>query len=64
MKKFYVPIRWQAVEMVEVEADNLAEAIEKASNVPTDFSKVSFDCPEINEDEVEEEEAMSSEGRD
>ena len=54
MAKFLVPVRWQATELVTVEADSVEEAVEKAGEVEMDFNNVSFDCPEIDEDEVEE----------
>ena len=54
MAKYVVPIRWQATEVVTVEAESVEEAMEKAGEVEMNLDNVSFDCPEIDEDEVEE----------
>jgi hypothetical protein len=54
MPKYAVPIRYQATEVVVVEADSVEEAVGKAMEADMVLDNVDFDCPEINDDEVEE----------
>lgn len=53
-KKYRVCVRWMASELVEVEASSVEEAMELAQEVEFDLNNFEFDCPEVDESEVEE----------
>lgn len=51
-RTYMVPIRWQVIEVCNVEASSVKEAMELAMDGKVNFDACEFDCPEIDESEV------------